>query len=193
MKIKKLNNKLFIIAFVLIVFGSCGLRESGNSYTNPLIETWKLSELKCYNPDYNSGVRLERYVLNSSLNVEMKFTGRNFTYAVTETDEAVNCITSASGSYGLNYISGTEGKINYDDFNLSTGCNVGINESSGGSTVEVPFGLSALSDDATNLEWIIDEEGILVLEVSTGFKGSDTSSLCAENCKCYGFFSKKSN
>lgn len=178
----------------MLLFNACGLRDDTESYDNVLLDTWTLAEIKCYNPNYTSGNRLERFVINSLITVEMKFTPRSFTYAVTETNNPVeNCITSANGGYIIRYTNATEGNVRYENLNLSAGCDIDINESSGGDPVSVPFGLSALEDDSEALFWAVNSESQLVLQVSTGFQGSEDVSFCGEECLCYGFFNSKSN
>tara|TARA_Y100000385_G_C13072743_1_gene629846 strand:+ start:784 stop:1317 length:534 start_codon:yes stop_codon:yes gene_type:complete len=177
----------------MLLFNSCGLRQDSESYENVLLDTWNLAEIKCYNPNYTSGNRLERYVISNLITVEMKFTPRSFTYAVTETGNTENCITAANGGYGIGYINAKEGSVRYKNMNLNIGCDIEVSESSGGTPVTIPFGLSALEDDADALYWTINTESQLVLQVSTGFQGSDVGTLCGEECICYGIFSSKTN
>lgn len=176
----------------MLLFNSCGLRQESESYENVLLETWNLAEIKCYVPDYSSGLRQEKYIIPITVTVEMKFTPRAFSYAVTETDNPVeNCITVASGGYRVSYTSAKEGSLRYKDLSVSNGCDIDLNEANGGDPVTIPFGLSALEDDAEALYWTIDSIGQLILSVSTGFQGSELA--CAEQCLCYGFFDKKTN
>lgn len=178
---------------MIAVFVSCGLREDNESYENPVIDTWHMEEIRCYDPDIETGNRLEKYVIPTTLTVEMKFSPKVFNYAVTETGNVTNCITSAEGSYELKFTNSLEGKVVYKKLSLSTGCNVEINEQSSGLPISMPFGLSALSDDISNIYWTINDEDKMILQLSTGFFGSSENSLCDEYCYCYGTFKKKSN
>lgn len=154
-----------------------------------------MTDIKCYSPNYTTGNIAERYVIPSSTTAEIVFKSRTLKYAVTQTSFYFNdCITSAEASYSIKFNSDKEGKTSYDDFNVSTGCSIEINEATGAGAVDVPFGFSALEEDSQNLYWTIDSSGYLILENSASFKGTDNPSpLCNESCKCYWFFQEKSS
>lgn len=165
---------------------SCGLRQDSESFLNPLIGTWNLAEIECYDAEGN---RDEEYKVSSSEQVQMIFQSRTFRYAVSDG----TCITSAEASYRLGFKAEKKGTTTYSKFTLSSeGCTISINDSSSGQPYDVPFGMTALDEDSQDLNWEINDAGYLVLQVSTGFKGSD-SGACAAECTCSGLYLSETN
>lgn len=195
MRMKRIKNKIdkIICLLFLLLLNSCGLRENEASFSNKLLGKWNLNTIRCYDSNYQSGNMLEKYFIPSSLEVEMVFSARNFTYAVAESSSGsgeTNCITSSEGNYTINFSNSTLGKLNYKNLTTSDGCSVTL-EASGVGDVDVPFGLSPLSVNVQDLHWQIeDDTEDLILQNSTNFFGSSSSSGCGEFCICYGFYTK---
>lgn len=196
MKVKsKIFNKFLLLTLCSIFGAACGLREDDKAYSNPLIGKWYLNEIKCYYPDLATGDRLEAYLVSSFLEVEVVFTARAWTYAVSETtpftsEKVTTCLTAADGSYRIEYDNKSQGRLNYGNVNTSTGCSVEMVDSSVGS-INVPFGFSPLSYNVQDILWEIEEDtGNLILQNSTDFFGSSQSSRCSDSCYCYGFYKK---
>jgi hypothetical protein len=167
------------------------LRDDSVSYRNVLIGNWKLNEIKCYDTNYLTGFPLERYIISTSVKVEMIFSARAFRYNVNGTTTST-CITSATGSYSLNFNFQNQGTINYDSINSSSGCTLDMLEAVSGETIAMPMAFSPLVESTDNLFWAIDDQSNLVVQNSTGFVGSEDipTSSCSGMCTCYGVFTQ---
>jgi hypothetical protein len=181
----KLNNSFLFLLLLTIV--SCGVKNDDLSYSNPFISNWKLSGIDCYDTDLN-GAKKEIYPNNNADTNEIIFTGRTFIYSVSE--GGGDCNTSANGTYLIDYTNGEEGKISYSSITNSLQCSITHAELAGVGSGLIPFGFITSASNTTSLDWKVTGDE-LILEVSTGFKGTETiSSYCLDACTCYSRYTK---
>lgn len=173
-----------VLIISLFISLSCGLRQDEESFVNPLVGDWNLVSVDCYDTNLNGNL-IESYVRNGTDTSQLNFKGRTFTYSMVENtgNTPPTCNTSASGDYFISFVTASEGSIDYRSLVTSTGCTVSMNDGSVGN-VEIPFGFLGTSEAIDNISWRVANGNILI-EASTGFKGSALVGFCNSNCTCY--------
>lgn len=147
-----------------------------------------MSGIECYYPDLR-GTKKEIFQKNANDIIELIFDGGVFKYSVSENNGSGTCNTTAYGSYGLDYSSADDGEINYSSITNSAACSINMQEVTIPTNSNIPFGFISASTYTNGMDWKV-ASGVLLIELSTGFKGSSVSLFCNSSCVCFGKYSK---
>ncbi len=178
--------KFLLSSLILITSLSCGLRKSGETYSNPLIKNWVHAGVECYYPDDRGDLK-ELYLKGDFETGEFNVEPGSFSYSLTKSNGTA-CNTSASGSYAISFTTTTSGSIDISDLVTSPTCEVVLEDSRGSGNNAVTFGFLGNTNSLNDLEWrIVDKK--LRIRTSSEYKGSNIGSYCVSSCTCYNIFS----
>ena len=176
-------NRLSYI-YPLILLSSCGLRQSQTVHENVLTGEWTLERVSCALTE-SSGLEIERYDMNNSVEMTLRFDGQFIDYS-----SVGRCTTTSIGKYKTEFDGTSKGVLDfYDVLTGSDTCTEPIFDSGTSLVGEQEIPTTMINKNTQSLSWIYSKDSkSLEMEYFSDFKGSEEQIACSANCYCSAIF-----